>query len=349
MDAETPCLGQVDNEVADALTISVIVTTCGGNSMLIRCINSVLACEYDNVEVIVVDNRPGSGTTSALLAEHFANDVRVRYTREGRPGLSYARNAGLTLAEGEVVAFTDDDVVVDEGWLQAIANAFAPEVACVTGLIMPLALDTSTQALFERFAGFNKGHERLSFQLADRHEDPLFPYAPGAFGSGANTALRKSVALRLGGFDVELGTGTAACGGEDLDMYIRLLLAGERIVYEPAAVLFHEHPSGDGGLRRRVFTYGVGLTAMLTKQLVAGPRLPLLRAIPSGVGYLLDAGSRKNVSRGAEYPRTLTVLERLGMIAGPLAYALSVFRSRVPSRSEMALPARSPHDRPAVR
>ena len=136
------------------------------------------------------------------------------------------------------------------------------------------------------------------------------------------------MALCLGGFDVKLGAGTAARGGEDLDMYIRLLLAGETIVYEPAAVLFHEHPSDRRGLRRRAFDYGVGLTAMLTKQLHSGPRLALLRAAPAGVGYLLDPRSRKNASRGAGYPRALTMLEGLGMLLGPLAYALSAYRSR---------------------
>ena len=292
--------------MAGSPSISVVVTTCAGSPSLVRCIRSILACDYKDVEVIVVDNRPRRSTASAVLAEHFARDARVRYAPEARRGLSYARNAGLELAEGEIVAFTDDDVVVDGGWLRAIAHAFAPAIGCVTGLIAPLATDTPTQALFEQFASFGKGLERHSFELADTREDRLFPYSAGAFGSGANTALRKSVALCLGGFDVKLGAGTAARGGEDLDMYIRLLLAGETIVYEPAAVLFHEHPSDRRGLRRRAFDYGVGLTAMLTKQLHSGPRLALLRAAPAGVGYLLDPRSRKNASRGAGYPRALS-------------------------------------------
>jgi GT2 family glycosyltransferase len=313
---------------AGAPPISVVITTCGAHSMLVRCVQSVLACDYETFEVIVVDNRPRAGATGAVLGEHFAGEDRVRYLQEPRAGLSCARNAGLFLAESELVAFTDDDVVVDPGWLRAIVAGFTPGVSCVTGLIRPLAIDTPAQALFERFAGFGKGLERRSFQMADEIADPLFPYAAGAFGSGANTALRKPVALGLGGFDVKLGAGTAACGGEDLDMYIKLLLTGERIVYSPEAVLFHEHPSRAAGLRRRVFSYGVGLTAMLTKQILAGPRLPLLRAAPAGLRYVLDARSRKNVSRGLDYPRTLTVLERLGMLAGPLAYALSAYRAR---------------------
>jgi GT2 family glycosyltransferase len=336
----------------DSPSISVVVTTCEGNTTLIRCINSILACDYKDAEVIVVDNRPQTSSATAALNEHFANDARVRYTREALPGLSYARNAGLRLADGEIVAFTDDDVVVDENWLQAIANAFVPGVGCVTGLIMPLVIDTPAQALFERFAGFGKGFERRCFELADRDEDRLFPYAPGTFGSGANTALRKSLAERLGGFDVKLGTGTVARGGEDLDLYIRLLLAGEKIVYEPAALLYHEHPSDAQGLRRRAFDYGVGLTAMLTKQLFDGPRRPLLRAAPAGISYLLDPKSRKNVSRGDGYPRKLVLLEAFGMLVGPFAYALSAYRPRPPRaglRTAIPTVTHNPPDRQTLR
>lgn len=315
-------------ESREAQPISVVVTTCGNEPALIRCVSSVLACEAENVEVIVVDNRPAATSTQALIAERFGHDARVRYVKEPRPGLSHARNTGLRLAENELVAFTDDDVVVDSGWLDAIATAFHSGASCVTGLIMPLTLETATQALFEQFAGFGKGLQQRSFQMADSCEDPLFPYAAGTFGSGANTALRRSVALGLGGFDVKLGAGTAACGGEDLDMYIKVLRSGGTIVYTPAATIFHEHPSAEDGLRRRVFSYGVGLTAMLTKQMLNGPRLPLLRAAPAGVSYALDARSRKNASRGADYPKALKLLEQLGMLAGPPAYAISARRSQ---------------------
>ena len=119
--------------MAGSPSISVVVTTCAGSPSLVRCIRSILACDYKDVEVIVVDNRPRRSTASAVLAEHFARDARVRYAPEARRGLSYARNAGLELAEGEIVAFTDDDVVVDGGWLRAIAHAFAPAIGCVTG------------------------------------------------------------------------------------------------------------------------------------------------------------------------------------------------------------------------
>jgi GT2 family glycosyltransferase len=259
----------------------------------------------------------------------------VRIIDVPRPGLSNARNAGIGVARGEIVAFVDDDVVVDERWAHTVVGAFDdPSVGCVTGLIVPLSLGTREQALFDEFAGFGKGTEPQAFDLAaGRRDGTLFPYAAGTFGSGANTAIRTSIARALGGFDCRLGAGTPARGGEDLDMYVRLMLRGERLVYEPSAIVFHEHPDNREGVRERAFGYGVGLTAMLTRQLVAGPRLRLLRAIPAGIRHALDPRSRKNAGRSATYPRALTALERLGMAFGPIAYALS---SRADRR---ALPA----------
>jgi GT2 family glycosyltransferase len=309
-----------------ATSVSVVVTTCCDPGSLERCLRSVFACDYDDYEVIVVENRPGSGSTRRMLAERFVGSV-LRYLEEPRPGLSRARNAGLEAADGDLVAFVDDDTVVDAGWIRRFVEGFdrAHDVDCVTGLILPLELETDSQVLLEQFAGFGKGFRRRIYRLPKRRSgDPLYPYAPGTIGSGANTVVRRSAARRLGGFDPTLGAGTRAGGGEDLDLYIRLILAGRAIAYEPGAIVWHEHPDGPDRLRRQVYRYGVGLGATLTKQLLVGPaRRELLRATPAGVRHATDPGSRKNVAKTAAYPRRLDWLERLGMLAGPLAYLLS--------------------------
>jgi GT2 family glycosyltransferase len=310
--------------------LSVIVATCAHDARTVRCVHALLACGYPELEVVVVENRPASSTVRATLAQEFPADDRVRVIDVPRPGLSNARNAGIDAACGEIVAFVDDDVVVDDRWADTVAQAFDdPSVGCVTGLIVPLSLGNSEQALFDEFAGFGKGLVTRVFELgAGRLEGPLFPYAAGTFGSGANTAIRTSIARELGGFESTLGAGTLARGGEDLDMYVRLLLCGQRLVYEPSAIVFHEHPCDREGVRQRAFGYGVGLTAMLSRQLVTGPRLPLLSAIPAGIRHALSPVSGKNAGRSVTYPRALTVLERLGMAYGPIAYARSALAAR---------------------
>jgi hypothetical protein len=230
------------------------------------------------------------------------------------------------------VGFADDDVVVDTAWISSGLEAFevASDVACVTGRILPRSLEAPGQKLFDEFTTLDKGPERREFRLllATRSVEPLFPYAAGHIGSGANSFVLRSVALNMGGFDPVLGTGTPSFACEDLDFFIRLVQWGFAIVYDPAAIVYHDHRGSPADLNRRAFGYGMGLTAMLTKHLAYGPgRLELLKAVPAGVSYLLDPNSRKNRDKSSDFPRRLAMLERVGMLLGPVGYGLSLAES----------------------
>ncbi|HEX6391150.1 MAG TPA: glycosyltransferase [Solirubrobacteraceae bacterium] len=309
--------------------VSVVVTTCARAEDVADTVASVLACDPAPLEVVVVENRPGGSRVAAALADRFGGDPRVRCVPEQRRGLSWARNAGLAAARGELVAFTDDDVRVDAGWIGWIERAFdsEPGAACVTGLIMPAELETPAQVLLEQYAGFGKGFARRVHR-PDAPTGPLFPYAAGEFGSGANTAMRTGIARALGGFDAALGAGTPAHGAEDLDLYVRVLLAGHAIVYEPAALLWHTHPDTSPRLRSEVFRYGVSLTAMMTKLALHGHAGAIARRALAALRFLRDPASRKNERKRADYPRALDRWEYLGMLCGPLAY----LHSRVVTR-----------------
>jgi GT2 family glycosyltransferase len=310
--------------------VSIVVPTCADPERVLRCIDGILSCEYPQIEIVVVENRPtGSGTRDRVAAEH-GEDRRIRVIDALEPGLSRARNAGLAEASGELVAFVDDDVVVDRDWLRATVQAFERTGAdCVTGRIVAQSLESEGARLFDQLASFEKNDgPRLFHRSTGAELGPLFPYAAGMFGSGGNTALRTSIARALGGFDTVLGAGTPALGGEDLDLFVRLLLRGHSIYHEPASIVFHEHPSALEDVRARAFSYGAGLTAMLSAQLAAGPRMPLLRAIPLGIAYAIDPRSRKNAGRSHSYPPQLRRLEWLGMLAGPGLWIKSRWRSR---------------------
>jgi GT2 family glycosyltransferase len=305
-------------------SMSVVVTTCGKDESVTQAVASILDCDPGPLEVIVVENRPRNSTVAATIRRHFGADARVSCVMESRVGLSHARNAGLAVATGDAVAFTDDDVTVDRNWIGGLARGFAGErgVGCVTGLILPADLETPSQVQVEQFAGFGKGWQRRVFHIS-KPTSVLFPFAAGEFGSGACTALRRDVAIKLGGFAGELGAGTRARGGEDLDLYVRVLLAGHSIVYDPAAILWHRHPDHPKHLRSEIFSYGVGLSAMMTKQLMDGHARAILERIPAAVRFLRDPGSRKNVRKGSAYPREFDWIERAGFAAGPFAYLAS--------------------------
>ncbi|MCB0180100.1 MAG: glycosyltransferase [Anaerolineae bacterium] len=321
--------------------ISVVIATRDRPDSLAICLDTVLAQDYPNFDVIVVDNAPATNATADLLRTHYS---QVRYLRENRPGLAAAHNCGLAAVTAPLVAFTDDDVRVDPNWLAAIARAFAlaSTVACVTGLIMPQALDTPAQRWLEAYGGFSKGSTRRLFDLADyRPADPLFPYTAGRFGSGANMAFKTAILRSLGGFDPALGAGTLAMGGDDLAAFFEMVAAGYTLVYEPAAIVYHRHRSDYADLQRQIYGYGVGLSAFLTHCLLARPGrlLDVARKTPRGLVYLFGTRSPKNTRKAADYPAELTRLERRGFVAGPLAYLRS---RRQVGRSAPGLPIMEP-------
>jgi cellulose synthase/poly-beta-1,6-N-acetylglucosamine synthase-like glycosyltransferase len=257
----------------------------------------------------------------------------VRWVHEPRQGLSFARNAGLAAARGEITVFTDDDVLVDPHWIHRLVAAFdaADGVACVTGAIVPAEVETQPQLWLEEFGGFHKGFERQIFNTTTHARTmPLYPYNAGLFGSGANMAFRTEILRAMGGFAVDLGAGTAAHGGEDLDVLQRTVSAGHTLVYEPAALMWHNHRRSFKALRRQMFRYGVGLSATVTKWLLEdrGTALAILRRLPIGLVYLLNPRSKKNRGKSKSFPPLLTALELAGVLVGPVAYLRSRRRIR---------------------
>jgi GT2 family glycosyltransferase len=152
-------------------------------------------------------------------------------------------------------------------------------------------------------------------------ESALYPYDAGQFGTGANFAFKTDVLRDLGGFDEVLGAGALAGGGEDLDVFVRTVLAGYAIAYEPAAIVWHEHRPELRQLQRQLFSYGVGLAAFATKYMSSRRTArDVLVRLPDGLRRLQAiAGS---VERPAELPRSVLASELIGLAWGPIAYGL---------------------------
>ena len=162
-------------------------------------------------------------------------------------------------------------------------------------------------------------------------------YGVGGYGAGANMAFRRTALRRIGGFDLALGTGTPARGGEDLAALIGVLWTGGRLAYEPAAVVHHRHRRGTDELLGQLRGNGLGMTAMLSSLVLNQPRhvLGLARLLPPAL-VAMASTSVSRIAGGADrdaaprpvglvdaYPRSLLLSELSGYPRGPLAYLRS--------------------------
>ncbi|MBA3907197.1 MAG: glycosyltransferase [Pseudonocardiales bacterium] len=328
-------------------TMTVQIATRDRPDPLRRCLDSIACADYRAFDIVVIDNAPATDETRAVVRawEQAHPEVAVRYLREPVPGAARAHNRGLEVATGDWVVRTDDDVVVDPQWLAAIADAAtsAPDVQCVTGLILPAEIDTPAQELLEQFGGYARGFRRRHVdKAAHRPDDPLFPFTTGRLGSGANIAFAAEQLRARGGFDIALGPGTPAKGGEDLLALFDVLTGGGGVVYEPSALVWHWNRRDYASLQRLMHDYGVGLSAYLTAAALREPRLAVGMAGKAalGVRHVLGRSSPKNSAKTRDYPRELERRELRGMLAGPAAYVAGRL-TRTPERPVVAGAERS--------
>jgi O-antigen biosynthesis protein len=317
-------------EPSHAPYVTVVVATTGRDE-LDRCLRSLRSLRYPRYDVLVVDNAPASPSARRIVETHAREDRRIRYTPEPFHNLSVARNHGIMRTDAQIVAFTDDDVIVDPDWLLALVQPFLrdPAVAGVTGLVLPAELETRAQWYFEEYRAFGRGFEPRVFDL-DRHKSNaklLYPYWGGVVGSGNSMAFSRGVLLEVGGFDPALGgPAPTSPGVEDADVFTRLLLRGHRLTYEPRAVCWHAHRRDEEALRRQLFSYGLGLTALLTKWVLRRPTLAL--SIVAAIPKVVAGSPTASPGRRPGLPWKFRRAEIAGYFIGPALYARSRARTK---------------------
>jgi glycosyltransferase involved in cell wall biosynthesis len=224
------------------MKITVILCTYNRYQSLANALESVAAQKLPESvvwEVLVVDNNSTDHTRAVIDDFRRRHPGRFLYQFEPQPGKSYALNAAIRKAEGDVVAFMDDDVTVEPTWLQ---NLTAPldnqEWAGAGGRIVlewpasvPEWVATDGEAARLPLPSFDLGDD------AKELREPPF---------GTNMAYRKTMFEKHGGFRTDLGPSPRrdtpdSC--EDTDFGRRLLTAGERLRYEPSAVVHHPVPA----------------------------------------------------------------------------------------------------------
>jgi glycosyltransferase involved in cell wall biosynthesis len=227
-----------------SVDITVAVCTYNRSSVLPRALDSLLmqTLSVDHFEILVVDN--GSSDDTAEVVSVYRSRVRrLRYVRESRPGIAHARNRAIEEAQGTLLAFLDDDAWAEQEWLVQLCEPSNPDSrdrrgdpACTVG---PVLLEWEGV----RPAWFPEHSETL---LCRYDMGP----APRLLGSAdylltTNVLFHRPTLQALGGFRPYLGRRRGRpLGGEDNDIFRRLINSGQHVYYQPTAKVHHGVPSG---------------------------------------------------------------------------------------------------------
>lgn len=274
-------------------TAAVVVATRNRPAQLRLTLRAVMEATPDATTIVVVDSASDSDETRSV-----ADDAGVGYVRARRPGVSLARNLGMTSVEAEVVVFTDDDCRPRAGWVEAMVEPFREEVvAFVTG----------------RVEGVGEGSAADVVEV--RSTRWVWPDDPAGMGSGANMAVRREAALREGGFDHAFGGGGAIPAGEEQELFLRLLHGGWQGRHASASVVDHHDLRGRWATVRLFFSYGIGSGAICVRARQLDRRVA--RRMLSH--RLWHAGVRSvaaDLRRGWEIPALRRAAMTLGVLVG---------------------------------
>jgi glycosyltransferase involved in cell wall biosynthesis len=236
---------------------SVIIPTRNRGDLITETIDSLLKLQGVDFEVVVVDQSTDERTANAVTAA-AAGDPRVRIVRTKTVGSSAARNLGAVNAAADVVAYTDDDCLVDPDWLAVLLAEFADSrVVAVYGRLLPWG--------FTARDGTEVGFKAAGIRAEYSRRTP-----PWYIGHGGNMCFRRHALLAAGGFDLLLGAGGHFGACEDPDIAYRLLARGETVVYSGSALAYHKHWKDWRAQRRMERAYGVGAGAQFAKYIRSG-------------------------------------------------------------------------------
>lgn len=239
--------------------ISVVLCTRDRPDSLGQTLQSLAGLDYPQLEVVVVDQSGGPDTRDLVgqLGRPW-----LRYVHLDEPGLSRAYNAGVAAAAFDLLAFTDDDVVVPADWLRNVAVAFAkyPQV----GLLYGQVLLPPQMRHREAVEGVTPALPIPRRRLLDR------AHGFQVFGMGANFAARRQLFERVGGFDEVLGGGGPLESSQDFDFVYRVYQAGETTLLEPDVLVYHYgfRPLAEWPATMR--SYGIGVGGFFSKHVRMG-------------------------------------------------------------------------------
>lgn len=217
------------------MDISVVICTYNRSESLRRTLEHIRLMEVPpgvRWELLVVDNNSKDATGAVVESFRREGGIDCTCLLEKNQGLSFARNNGIRHAKGGIVAFTDDDVLVDRHWIGNLLDAFEShrDAACIGGKILPRWEKPCPAWL--------KGILLEYLACCDHGDETMRMHKPRLWG--ANLSFRSSVFKKYGMFDTQLGhTGDKLYGGEECQYLSRMLDSGECLMYCPKVLVHH--------------------------------------------------------------------------------------------------------------
>ena len=218
---------------------SVIVPTRNRAERLDACLAALARQTVfaDDFEILVVDNGSTDGT-AARIARWAALRPGLRRVEAPEPGVSRARNAGIAAAEGELLAFVDDDAVAEPRWLATLLRAYDrwPRVGAACGRAR-LRLERRPPSWYGRFS-------ETWYSAMDFGPAPRLLLDPADVPWSVNFSVRAALARELGGFPEQLGrVDRNLQSGEEFPLVSGIRATGAHIAYEPDAIVWHAVPA----------------------------------------------------------------------------------------------------------
>ena len=218
--------------------ISIIICTYNRDRFLGSCLESLTSqsCSPSEYEIILVNNRSTDNTHQLCLDFSERNPgFRIRYFIEENQGLSFARNRGIREAEGDLLAFADDDAVLCRDYVKNLRDEFGGSgIAAGGGKILPM-WEKSRPKWMSRFL-------LPLVSVIDLGAEPV-KFSGKKYPIGANMFFRREVFSQVGLFDTRLGrSGGNLMGSEEKDIFLKIRTAGLDIVYCPDIWVYHIVP-----------------------------------------------------------------------------------------------------------
>lgn len=217
-------------------TVSVVICTYNNSSMLAETLRSLGEATFSRelVDLVVVDNNSSDETRKVV--EHFVEQelIETTYVLERAQGLAKARNKGVSISQGEILLFTDDDVKFEEGFLTAVVRTFETTDAAIVGGRILLSFPAQRPSWLSDSVDYIYGKVDLG------SDDVEFP--PSASPLGPCLAIRREMFSNYGLFNEDMGLiglSETVNRGEEVEFVSRARMAGERIFYSGESVVHH--------------------------------------------------------------------------------------------------------------